>query len=344
MGEPLVTTANDLLVAPGVGASTLRSYLRFIAALAFVFVAVIAIRGQATTTTTTAEQPYVVEGTAETMAYSVGRSLRINGTAKDGAIAFGGDVIVQGIVEGDVAAIGGSVIQLEGSSIGGDVFVFGGSYRHEKGANRNPAGTTIMYAGYEEELRNMMRAPSGLLTPHWTPAYIGMRLLAVLFWFVVSLALTAAMPGTISRGVARLQLTSLRVAAIGLLGAIIIAVGVPVSLRYLPTPISVVVTLMALLLLIVAWLFGRVMIHAATGRWLQRHLLPAGRNSESVAFLLGTSFWITLSSLPFIWPLVVAVLLVLSLGLGLTARYPVRWARRGKFPIHSDKINFDKAA
>lgn len=342
MGESFVTSANHLLLAPRVGVPTPRWYARLAAVFAVVLLAVIAIRAQANTSTV--EQPYVVDGTAETMAYSVGRSLRINGTAKDGAIAFGGDVIVQGVVEGDVAAIGGSVIQLEGSSIGGDVFVFGGTYRHEKSAHRNPAGTTIMYAGYEEELRNIMRAPSGLLTPHWSPAYVGTRLLAILFWFVVSLALTSAMPGTISRGVARLQLTSLRVALIGFLGAIIIAVGVPVSLRFLPTPISVLMTLMALLLMLVAWLFGRVMIHAATGRWLQRHLLPVGRNSESVALLLGTSFWITLSSLPFIWPFVVAVLLVVSLGLGLTARYPIKWARRGKLALHSDKIDFDKAA
>lgn len=342
MGESLVTTANALLAPAGVGSPTLRWHARSAAVLFVLLLMVIVIRGQETTTT--GEQPYVVDGTAETMAYSVGRSLRINGTAKDGAIAFGGDVIVQGVVEGDVAAIGGSVIQLEGSTIGGDVFVFGGSYRHEKASNRNPASTTIMYAGYEEELRNIMRSPSGLLTPHWSPAYIGTRLLAILFWFIVSLALTAAMPGTISRGVARLQLTSLRVAIIGLLGAVIIAVGVPVSLRYLPTAISVVVTLLALLLIVVGWLFGRVMIHAATGRWLQQHLLPVGRNSESVALLLGTSFWITLSSLPYIWPFVVALLLVISLGLGLTARYHVAWARRAKLAIYSNKIKLDKAA
>jgi len=66
-----------------------------------------------------------------------------------------------------------------------------------------------------------MRTPAGLLTPHWSAPYLGLRLLAVLFWFVVSLALTAAMPGAVGRGVARLQLTSLRVAAIGFVGALV---------------------------------------------------------------------------------------------------------------------------
>lgn len=274
------------------------------------------------------DTPFLVEGVSDTMAYGLGRSVKITGTVKNGAISLGGDVIIQGTVEGDVAAIGGSVIQLEGSRIGGDVIVIGGGYRPaDRTPNRSASSTTIVYAGYEQELRNMMRNPTEMVTPHWSASYVGLRILAVLFWFIVSLALTAAMPATISQGIARLQLTTLRVAVIGLVGAAIIAAGVPFSLHYLPTPLSAVVGMLALLLIIVAGLFGRVVIYAATGRWLQRKFLPAGRNSESVALLLGTSVWITLSSLPYIWPFVVAGVMVTSLGLALTARYRMGWKR-----------------
>lgn len=274
------------------------------------------------------DSPYMVDGVSDTIVYAVGHSLQINGTVKNGAIALGGDVIVRGVVEGDVAAIGGSVIQLQGARIGGDVMVVGGAYHHvDQIPNRNPQAMTIMYEGYEQELRNIMRDPRDLLAPKWSAAYIGFRLLAVLFWFIVSLALTAAMPGTISRGIARLQLTSLRVAVIGFIGAVVIGVGVPFALRYLPAPLSALLGLMALLLILIAALFGRVMIYAATGRWLQRKFLKVGRNSEAVALLAGTIFWITLSSLPYIWPFVVALILVTSLGLALTARYKVGWRR-----------------
>ena len=308
-------------------------WLRIIARGCLLLISIVfmlgAIHAQGVSDAQPGDTPYVLEGVSDTMAYGVGRSLRINGTVKNGAISLGGDVIVQGTVEGDVAAIGGSVIQLEGSRIGGDVMVVGGTYQHvDKEPNRKPAAMTLMYAGYEQELRNMMRNPKDLLAPHWSAAYIGFRLLAILFWFIVSLALTAAMPGTISRGMARLQLTSLRVGIIGFLGALVISVGVPFSLHYLPTPISVLVGLMALLLILIAGLFGRVIIYAATGRWLQRKFLKFGKNSESVALLLGTTFWIMLSSLPYIWPFVVAVVLVTSLGLALTARYRVGWKRR----------------
>jgi hypothetical protein len=260
--------------------------------------------------------------------FGMGRSLKITGTVH-GAIAFGGDVFVEGTVVGDVASVGGSIIQREGSRIGGDVIVIGGSYHHGKTApGRDPKKATIMYAGYEEQLRTMMREPATLLSPKLSASFLGWRLLVILFWFVVSLAITAAMPSTVSRAMARLQLTSLRVALIGLLGTVVIVPGCLVCLWLLPTPVSVLVGILALLLLIVATLFGRVVIFAATGRWLQRRFFPNRAQSESIALLLGVSFWIILASLPYVWPVVFGGLLIISLGLALTARYRVAWQRQ----------------
>jgi len=133
------------------------------------------------------------------------------------------------------------------------------------------------------------------------------------------------MPGTISRGVARLQLTSLRVAAIGLIGVVVLFASVGLTLWIMPEPIRVLVGLLALLLLLVASVFGRVILYAATGRWLQRKYLTMGKNSEAVALLLGTSFWVLLTSLPYVWPLLAMSILIISFGLALTARYRVGW-------------------
>ena len=271
------------------------------------------------------EKEIVINGNHEGIAFGLGHSVRVTGTAKE-ATSLGGDVIVEGVVEGDVATIGGSVIQKAGARIGGDVIVIGGTYQAEDApANRTPQAMTLMYAGYQQELRDMMRNPTGLFSPRWTPTYFGTRLLVVLFWFIVSLAFTAVMPGTISRGVARLQLTSVRVAAIGLIGVIVVFVGVMLSLRVMPEPISVLIGLLALLLWIVAGLFGRVILYAATGRWLQRKYVAYGKNSEAVALLSGTSFWVLLTSLPYVWPFMAAFILIISFGLALTARYRVGW-------------------
>jgi hypothetical protein len=130
----------------------------------------------------------------------------------------------------------------------------------------------------------------------------------------------------VSRAVTRLQLTSLRVAAIGLLGTVVIALGVLGSLWVLPSIIGAAIFVLAWLLAVVSAVFGRVVIFAATGQWLQRRLLPR-LQSESVILLLGVVFWILCSSLPYLWPFVQAGLLVTSLGLALTARYRIVWKK-----------------
>jgi hypothetical protein len=269
----------------------------------------------------------VVDGNLAGDVFGLGRAVRVRGEVKKGVLAFGGDVIVEGRVEGDVAAIGGSVVQLDGSYVGGDVMVIGGEYRHGAGAARNPAGRTMMVAGYEQELREMARNPASILTPQVTLSFVGWRLLAVLFWFVVSIALTAVSPGAVSRAAARLHLTFARVALIGLLGAVVMGPGVVAALEYLPAALAALAGVTALLLLLLSYLFGRVVIHAATGRWLQRVLLPEERRSESVALLMGAAFWAVLLSLPYVWPFLVVALVVLSLGLALTARYRFNWRR-----------------
>jgi hypothetical protein len=268
----------------------------------------------------------VVEGESARDVFGMGRTVVVRGTVRRGVMAFGGDVIVEGRVEGDVAALGGSVVQREGSWIGGDVWVFGGTYHHGKSApGRNPASATVMYAGYEEELRRIARDPASLLAPGWSARALGLHVLSVLGWFIVSLALTAAAPGPVSRAAARLQLTSLRVAVIGLVASVVLVFGVPVALHLLPPVVGAFVGALAILFFVVAYLFGRVAINAATGRWLQRRLPCSCGRSESAALLLGATFWALVLSLPYVWALAVAGLVVTSLGLALTARYRLGW-------------------
>jgi hypothetical protein len=294
--------------------------------VAAMLVWVLLLFGVASAQSSSDEKVVLIDGVNEGTVFGLGNSVRITGTVKQGAMSFGGDVIVEGVVEGDVATIGGSVIQKAGSRIGGDVIVLGGTYRADDApAHRRPEAMTMMYAGYQQELRDMMRNPTGLFTPRWTPSYLGTRLLVVLFWFLVAMGFTAAMPGTISRGVARLQLTSLRVAVIGLIGVVVLFGVVLLCLWVMPEPVRVLVGLLALLLWLVASLFGRVILYAATGRWLQRKYFPIGKNSEAVALLLGTGFWVLLTSLPYVWPFMATFILIISFGLALTARYRVGW-------------------
>ena len=132
------------------------------------------------------------------------------------------------------------------------------------------------------------------------------------------------MPNTVARAVVRLQLTSQRVALIGLLATVVITTGAVVSLLVLPEVIGAVISILLSLLVLVATLFGRVVIVAATGRWLQRRFFPR-LQSESLVLLLGVAFWVVLASLPYVWPIIIGGMIVVSLGLALTARYRINW-------------------
>ncbi|MER3427415.1 MAG: hypothetical protein C4334_04820 [Pyrinomonas sp.] len=268
-----------------------------------------------------AKSTLVVEGTQTSDVFGLGRSVVVRGTVAHGVLVVGGDLLVEGRIEGDAATIGGSIRQEDGSYIGGDVIVIGGTYQATKNAlGRKPGSSTIMYAGYEEELRALSRNPASLLVPRWSFAYFGQRLLALLFWFIIALALSAAVPGAIGRAAANLKLNFSRVAVFGAVGAAVIAIGVPAALRFLPTTVGALVGITALLLIVASYVFGRVVVHLETGRWLQRLIFGSRKESASLAILLGTIFWTAMLTLPLVWPAVVSALLLASLGLALTIR------------------------
>lgn len=269
----------------------------------------------------------VVSETAESDVFGFGKTVIVRGTVKKGVMAFGGDIIVEGRIEGDAATIGGSIYQRPNSYIGGDVVVIGGAYNHSKTApDRNPESQTVMYAGYENELREAMQNPASLAAPDFSAWYFVQRILAVLFWFIVSLVLTTISPGAISRGITRLNLSSLRIAILGALAMLISTLFVGFGLGALPTPIGVLAGAMTTVLLFLAYTFGRVVVQAATGKYIYKRFFGDSRQrSESTALLLGTVFWVFILSLPYLWAFAFIGLIVVSLGLILTARRPFDW-------------------
>lgn len=273
------------------------------------------------------ENTMVVEEAKDMEIYSFGKNVIVKKEAK-GVLAFGGDVIIEGRVEGDVATIGGSIHQKEGAYIGGDIITFGGAYRHDmKKPLRNAEKQTIIFAGYESELREMMQNPAQIFAPQFTWAFFAQRLLSVLFWFIVSLGLTTIAPGAVSRSVARFQLSPAKIIGFGVLAVLLSTISVVLCLKFLPGYLSTIAGLMVSLILIMAYVFGRVSLQVSAGKWLQKLLMPEKRHSESVALLFGVLFFTILLSLPYIWTLTVFLLWTASLGLVLTARATNNWQK-----------------
>lgn len=302
-----------------------RFPLRFLAALLSTLLFILTIHAQQGLELS--ENTLIVDKAQETEIFAFGKTVIIKNQAK-GVLAFGGDVIVEGKVDGDVAAIGGSVIQKENAFIGGDVIVFGGTYRHDaRSPLRTEGKETIMYAGYEEELRNLMQNPAEIFSPQLSWSFLAQRVLSVLFWFLISLALTTIAPGAVSRAVARFQLSTLKIAAIGIGGILLMTFTVMTSLAFLPSYVGTIIGLMAFFMLVLAYVFGRVALQVCLGKWLQRKFLPEKGQSESVAIFLGAFALTLLLSLPYIWILTVFAVWISSLGIVLTARSSNGWQK-----------------
>ncbi len=292
---------------------------RILAVSIFVFLAVFAVFAQTTVTRQIDENTLVIEE-PQGEVYSFGKNVIVKGNAK-GILVFGGDAVVEGTVDGDVATIGGSIYQKEKASISGDVIIFGGAYYPEsKTPLRDAEKETIVFAVFEQQLRNISQNPAQIFSPSLTVGFFAQRVLLLLFWFVISLALTTIAPGAVSRAVARFQLSTLKVVALGFGGFILTIILVMASLSFLPNYVYAIVVLMSFVFMLTSFIFGRVALQVSVGKRLQKYLLPNSRHSETLALLLGTFIWTFFLSIPYLWVLALIILTAASFGLILTAR------------------------
>lgn len=278
-------------------------------------------------TTSEDEQTLIIEGNADTQVFSFGKNVIVKHEAKE-VFVFGGDVTIEGRVEGDVGTVGGTVYQKENAYIGGDVIVLGGTYHPEsQKPQRVTEKETVIIGIFEQELRNFAQNPSAVFSPTLTWGFLAQRIISILFWFLISFVFTTISPGAISRAVARFQLSSLKVVGIGFSGFLLSTIGIMLSVAFLPGYLSGVISLMMLVLLFLAYVFGRVALQVSTGKLLQKYILPESKHSETVAILLGVVAWTIILSVPYIWTFALLLLFSVSIGLVFTARAKNNWQK-----------------
>ncbi len=293
----------------------------------FGLIAVASIYSQTSVINQPDDQTIIFEEATDSDIYSFGKNVVVKKHAKS-VLAFGGDVIIEGTIEGDVGTIGGSIIQKEDASIGGDVIIFAGTYRPEsKTPLRNPDKETVMIAAFEEEFRNLVQNPSQIFAPSFSISFLAQRILSVFFWFIVSLALTTLAPGAVSRAITRFQLSTLKVFAIGFAAFWVTTLGIFIGLKLFPNYLTAIAGLMAFVLLMLGYVFGRVALQVSVGKQLQKRFLPDSKHSETLALLLGALIWTFFLSIPYLWIFALIALIAASLGLVLTARSTNNWQK-----------------
>lgn len=285
----------------------------------------LAIYSQQNNNSQTSENTIVIEEVKDGEVFAFGKTVIVKKGVK-GVLVFGGDLIVEGKIDEDAAVIGGSIIQKNDGFIGGDVIVFGGKYQHDREQPlRNIGKETIMYAGYEEELRNFTQDPTQIFSPQLTWSYFAQRVFSVLFWFLITLLLTTIAPGAISRAVTNFKLSSLKIVGFGLLGFIAITIFVIISFSYLPANFSGIIGILSTLFLLLAYFYGRITLNVWFGKLLQKYLIPEKHNSETLGIFLGTLGWVLILSVPYFGNIAVVLLFAASLGLIFTTRSNNLW-------------------
>ena len=273
------------------------------------------------------EKTLTVGDAPEMEVIAFAKSVTVTKQAK-GVFSFGGDVTIEGRVEGDVATIGGSVIQKADAYIGGDIIVIGGSYKPESQTPlREPGKQTIMFGILEEELRDAAQNPTQILAPSLTWSFFAQRLLLALVWFVISIVVTTVAPGAVGRAVARIQLSTLKVAAFGSLAFVLTMSAIVASLSGLPGFLSVTLGLMGIVLLLFGYVFGRVALQMSVGKLVQKRLFAETKRSETLATLFGVLILTLILSIPFVWILGLFSVFAVGIGLILTARTSTSWQK-----------------
>ena len=136
---------------------------------------------------------------------------------------------------------------------------------------------------------------------------------------------TTVAPGAVSRAVDRIQLSALKVCAIGA-GIFLLTCGAMIAGAVtLPNYLSISLVAMGILLFVLSYVFGRVSLQVSTGKFLQKRLLSEANRSETLATLLGVIVWTTLLSLPYVWLVALFSVFTFGVGLILTGRTAPRW-------------------
>ncbi len=271
------------------------------------------------------ESTVIVNDAPEQEVYVIGKSVVVHKRAK-GVLAVGGDIIVEGRVEGDIAAVGGNVIQKEQAYVGGDIIVFGGAYKPEAAEPlREPGKETVTFGVFEQELRDLGKNPSQILSPSLSLSFFAQRVILALFWFVVSLVMATLAPGAVSRAVARINLSLLKISAVGAAAMVLMIALMIAGALVLPDYLSATIGLMGALVLVLGYVFGRVALQVSAGKLLQKHFLGEANRSETLAILIGVVVWTVLLSLPYVWLISLFAIFITGIGLVLTGRATTRW-------------------
>lgn len=245
---------------------------------------------------------------------SFGGVVNIEGQVRGDVAAFGSNVVIDGTVTGNVSLYGSSATLRTNSHVHGNILLYGGSYRKDRGAVFD--GQSINNPGHFGWLFGGGNAFS-------FPA------LSILTWVALGLIFTLLLPEHVMLVRTTAANKKGRSLVVGLL-TILIAPAVLVVLiaLILPIPLAIIVALG----LITAWALGTVAVGWLIGEQLM-HALAPHQNTRTMQILVGLAALTLAGALPYIGWLITLGAGLLGLGAVLLSRFGTRLYGRPRGPL-----------
>jgi hypothetical protein len=248
---------------------------------------------------------------------SIGRDVVVSEKVPGRVVAVAADVRIENAVAGDVVAWGGDVSFGPGGSVGGNLFVFGGTISGVPGRALPVAGTVAtpgtLLQLYLSEMKRAPWEPGALAPVVW-----GLRLLALAAWLAIATALLYFFGSPLSRAAERAESNWTAALTAGVLGVLTIFLAAAAALAFLPSAVAVPVALLLAAAAVVAKLFGMGALFLLLGQKLLESVSPARRPA---ALALGFAVLGGLSLVPIAGAIVWSAASVAAVGVAFVSRF-----------------------
>lgn len=246
---------------------------------------------------------------------AVGRDIAIN-EPRERVVAVLSDVSIEARVSGDVIVWGGDVSFSPAGSVGGDLWVFGGSVIAPGG--RAPVEGRISTPGslLSLYLAEVGKAPWDAYVR--SSVFYGLRLIGLSAWLLVTLLLVYFFGSPAARAAARAQEDWSRTLLVGILGLLTLFLAAGVILSFLPPALSVPIAVLIAAIAVASKIFGMGVLFLLVGQRLIQSETPARRPA---ALAVGFAVLGALSLIPVLGSILWSAASVVAVGIALLSRF-----------------------
>ena len=252
---------------------------------------------------------------------SFGGSVLIEGEVRESVVVFGGNVEIKGEVGDAVVGIGSEVKIYPSAKIKGDVVVLGGRLERDVGGIIEG---DVVHFGNIQGLSNIFNQFfRGAFSLSFAPIVMIFKLLNIFIWFILAIILVAIFPNQISFASSQIEKKFWPIAGIGILGILIFAGLVLLSVILSIFLIGIPILFLLILAGFIVQFFGRVVLFYFFGeKFLQAFNWKPG--SQIVIVIVGVAIVSLIRFIPVIGLLFALCLSVLGWGVVLKTRFGTR--------------------